>query len=114
MRRLFGTSLVQGPGRGSVLDHEKFVPIPQLIDTPPVEYLERATRKDAARTKSPRVVAPTERVVTEGKFFRIGSQKFHPRGVTYGPFKPDSAGGTFPKPEQVERDFELMKELHAN
>src|SRR5260221_11110465 len=105
MRRLFGTTLAQDPSRGSILDQEEFVPTPQLIDTPPVKHLERATRIDVARTKSPNVVAPTERVVTEGKFFRVGSQKFHPRGVTYGPFKPDQGGGTFPKAEPSQRDF---------
>ena len=114
MRRSFDTILEHGPRRGSILDHEEFVPTPQLIDTPPVKSLEKATTTDAARAKSPTVVAPTERVVTEGKFFRVGSQKFHPRGVTYGPFKPDQVGSTFPKPEQVERDFVLMKELNAN
>src|SRR6266481_3854094 len=114
MRRVFDTSLVHGSRRGSILDHEEFVPTPQLIDTPPVKHLERATRTDVVRIKSSPVVAPAERVVTEGKFFRVGSQKFHPRGVTYGPFKPDETGNTFPNPEQVERDFALMKELNAN
>src|SRR5271169_1524572 len=114
MRRVFDTTLLGGSRRGSVLEQQEFVPTSQLIDTPPVKPLEKTTGADVARTKSPIPVAPTERVVTEGKFFRVGSQKFHPRGVTYGPFKPDPAGGTFPKPEQVERDFVLMRELHAN
>src|ERR1035441_9144844 len=114
MRRLFGTILMHGPRRGSILDYEEFVPTSQLINTPPVKSLEKATRTGVVRPKSPPVVAPTERVVTEGKFFRVGSQKFHLRGVTYGPFKPDETGNTFPKPEQVERDFALMKELNAN
>src|SRR5579862_6325983 len=114
MRPLFVTTVHDRPSRGSVLDHEEFVPVPQLIETPPVKPVERAKTPDAAPTKSPQIAVPAERVVTEGKFFRVGSQKFHPRGVTYGPFKPDSSGCTFPKPEQVERDFLLMKELHAN
>jgi glycosyltransferase involved in cell wall biosynthesis len=114
MRRAFDTNVVQGSRRGSVLEHEEFVPSSQLIDIPPVKSLEKVTGADAARAKSSIPVAPTERVVTEGKFFRVGSQKFHPRGVTYGPFKPDAAGSTFPKPEQVEHDFVLMKELSAN
>src|SRR5580704_1004908 len=114
MRRTFGTSLVRSLSRGPILDHQEFVPTPQLIDAPPLKPLEKAVPTDLLRSKPSPVVPPTERVVTEGKFFRVGSQKFHPRGVTYGPFKPDQAGGTFPKPEQVERDFMLMKELNAN
>lgn len=114
MRGLFATSLHDHPSRGSVLDHEEFVPIPQLIDTPLPKSIVRAKKSEAEPAPSLRVATPAERVVTEGRFFRVGSQKFHPRGVTYGPFRPDEAGGTFPKPGQVERDFELMKQLNAN
>ena len=114
MRRFFVTSLLDSPSRGSVLDHEEFVPTPQLTETPPVKHPERAVQPDWTSAKPLVVAAPTERVVTEGKFFRVGSQKFHPRGVTYGPFKPDETGCTFPKAEQVERDFALMKQLNAN
>lgn len=114
MRRVFVISLYDRPSRGSILDREEFVPIPQLIDTPLPKSIEQAKTPEAEPAKSARVATPAERVVTEGRFFRVGSQKFHPRGVTYGPFKPDEAGGTFPNPEQVERDFELMKQLHAN
>ena len=104
MRRVFDTISLGGPRRGSILEQQEFVPTSQLIDTPPVKSPEKTTGTDVARTKSPIPVAPTERVLTEGKFFRVGSQKFHPRGVTYGPFKPDPAGSTFPKPEQAERE----------
>jgi O-antigen biosynthesis protein len=58
--------------------------------------------------------SPAERVLTDGKFFRVGAKKFYPKGVTYGPFKPDPTGDTFPSREQVERDFALLKQLHAN
>src|SRR6202040_3708935 len=114
MRRVFDTISLGGPRRGSILEQQEFVPTSQLIDTPPVKSPAKATGADATRIKSTIPVAPTERVVTEGKFFRVGSQKFHPRGVTYGPFKPDQTGSTFPKAEQVERDFVLMKQLNAN
>src|SRR5580693_9015453 len=114
MRPLFVTSVHDRPSRGSVLDHEEFVPVPQLIETPPAKPLEQAKMPAVETIRAPHVATPAERVVTEGKFFRVGSQKFHPRGVTYGPFKPDETGGTFPKPEQVERDFVLMKQLNAN
>jgi glycosyltransferase involved in cell wall biosynthesis len=121
MRPLFVISLYDRPSRGSILDREELVPIPQLIDTPlpkptPKDsgQVEQVKKSEAEPAKSARATTPAERVVTEGRFFRVGSQKFHPRGVTYGPFKPDEAGDTFPNPEQVERDFELMKQLHAN
>jgi glycosyltransferase involved in cell wall biosynthesis len=53
-------------------------------------------------------------VATDGKFFRIGARKFYPKGVTYGPFRPDAHGSTFPEPGKAESDFKLLKKLHAN
>ena len=114
MRRVFAITLDDRPSRGSILDHEEFVPVPHLIDTPLPKSTDRVKKPEAKPPTPLQVATPAERVVTEGRFFRVGSQKFHPRGVTYGPFKPDEAGCTFPKPEQVQRDFELMKQLHAN
>jgi len=92
-----------------VIDTLTVTPAPKV--SRPVD---QAAVSESATVKSPHVATPSERVVTDGKFFRVGSQKFHPKGVTYGPFKPDETGGTFPKPEQVERDFELMNRLRAN
>ena len=110
MRSLFVTTPVaEYPGRGSILVHEEFVPNLQTIDAPAPTSVTPTPRKVV-----PSEVLPAERVLTDGKFFRVGAQKFHPKGVTYGPFQPDGAGGTFPAPEQVERDFVLMKQLNAN
>ena len=53
-------------------------------------------------------------VRVDGKFFRAGERKFHPKGVTYGPFAPNAAGEPFATPEQTRRDFELIRELGAN
>jgi glycosyltransferase involved in cell wall biosynthesis len=114
MRQFFARNVGYSTSRGHVLDHEKFVPVPQLIEAPLAKPLEQAKMPVVETVKTPNVATPAERVVTEGKFFRVGSQKFHPRGVTYGPFKPDESGCTFPKPEQVEQDFVLMKQLNAN
>src|SRR5436853_7438702 len=50
----------------------------------------------------------------DGKFFRAGTQKFYLKVVTYGPFAPDEQGVTFGAPEQVTRDFLLLRELNAN
>jgi glycosyltransferase involved in cell wall biosynthesis len=54
------------------------------------------------------------RVTVDGKFFRLGTEKFCPKGVTYGPFAPNAAGEPFPEPAQVERDLDLIAELGAN
>jgi glycosyltransferase involved in cell wall biosynthesis len=102
------------PSRGTILEHEEFVPGPQIIEAPAPFVTAKAVNKGGLSSVSPQAVVPAERVLTDGKFFRIGAQKFYPKGVTYGPFKPDASGSTFPKPEQVERDFELIKQLNAN
>jgi O-antigen biosynthesis protein len=54
------------------------------------------------------------RVTIDGKFFRLGARKFHPKGVTYGPFAPTPQAGTFPARAQVLFDFDLLQQLGAN
>ncbi|GIW77288.1 MAG: hypothetical protein KatS3mg104_2351 [Phycisphaerae bacterium] len=56
----------------------------------------------------------TDRVRRDGKFFRLGDEKFFVKGVTYGPFAPNSLGEHYPEPEQVRRDFAQIRELGAN
>ena len=90
------------------------MPEPQIMARPVSAASSIAADEGRARVAVPKTVVPAERVLTDGKFFRIGAQKFYPKGVTYGPFKPDTSGCTFPAPEQVKRDFELMKQLQAN
>ena len=58
--------------------------------------------------------ALAERVAVDGKFFRLGREKFHIKGVTYGPFAPNESGETFASREQTARDFALVRELGAN
>jgi len=55
-----------------------------------------------------------QRVTVDGKFFRLGAEKFFPKGVTYGPFAPDASGDHFASPERTERDLALVEELGAN
>ncbi len=55
-----------------------------------------------------------ELVVTKGKFFFVGGEKFFVKGVTYGTFNPASHGSPFPERSVIERDFALMRELGAN
>jgi glycosyltransferase involved in cell wall biosynthesis len=64
--------------------------------------------------RSRRVEPVTNRVRRDGKFFRLGSEKFYVKGVTYGPFKPGPDGEPLPDPKQVRADFEQMRDLGVN
>lgn len=68
----------------------------------------------AASGRARRVAPVTDRVWRDGKFFRLGTEKFYVRGVTYGPFKPNADGDPLPDLEQVRRDFQQMRQLGAN
>jgi GT2 family glycosyltransferase len=50
----------------------------------------------------------------DGKFFRLGEEKFYAKGLAYGPFAPNAAGRPFASPEQTARDFDQIRELGAN
>jgi glycosyltransferase involved in cell wall biosynthesis len=54
------------------------------------------------------------RALTKGKFLFLGEEKFYVRGVTYGPFRPESDGCEYHRPEIVERDFALMRRHGIN
>jgi GT2 family glycosyltransferase len=54
------------------------------------------------------------RVTVDGKFFRLGADKFFVKGLSYGPFAPDAAGRTFASREQTEADFQQIQSAHAN
>ncbi|NDA68276.1 MAG: glycosyltransferase, partial [Verrucomicrobia bacterium] len=56
----------------------------------------------------------SDRVRVDGKFFRLGEQKFYAKGVTYGPFAPGEDKSFFPARDQVGRDFAQIRELNAN
>jgi O-antigen biosynthesis protein len=56
----------------------------------------------------------TNRVRRDGKFFRLGAEKFYVKGVTYGPFAPNENNEPFPTPDQAKRDFEQIRALNAN
>ncbi|HEX6385852.1 MAG TPA: ATP-binding cassette domain-containing protein [Anaerolineae bacterium] len=44
----------------------------------------------------------------QGKFVFLGDEKVYLRGVTYGTFRPDKDGNSYPAPAPVERDFRQM------
>jgi O-antigen biosynthesis protein len=54
------------------------------------------------------------RLVPHGKYLFEGAQKFYIRGVSYGPFAPNSRGERYPEPERAAADFALMSRLGAN
>jgi O-antigen biosynthesis protein len=111
------TVLADLPGRGTILEREEFLPESPIIQTAGRVAVGQP-KLDLAASRAPvgavAAAVPAERVRTDGKFFRIGAQKFCPKGVTYGPFRPDAQGNPFPSPERVAADFVLMKQLQAN
>jgi GT2 family glycosyltransferase/DNA-binding beta-propeller fold protein YncE len=58
--------------------------------------------------------ASTARIATDGKFLRVGDERFLVKGVTYGTFAPDADGYQFPPLPQVVADFRQMVELGVN
>ncbi len=70
----------------------------------------RHSRIDAApAAQSARSIVELPRVGVRGKFLWAGGRKLPIRGVTYGPFRPDSAGCEYGRPERVEDDFRRMR-----
>ncbi|PWT79826.1 MAG: hypothetical protein C5B57_13210 [Blastocatellia bacterium] len=47
----------------------------------------------------------------DGKFLRIGQDRFYLKGITYGTFAPDARGYQFPTLERISEDFGLMADL---
>lgn len=73
-----------------------------------------ALRPDYSTGSRKRVAEPVKhRVRRDGKFFRLGEEKFTLKGVTYGPLAGEN-GSPFATPEKTRRDFELIKQLNAN
>jgi hypothetical protein len=55
-----------------------------------------------------------EPLTSRGFHFHEGGEKWLARGVSYGPFRPNSSGQPFPEPDQVRRDFEAIAAAGAN
>src|ERR1043166_5433125 len=56
----------------------------------------------------------SDRICVDGKFFRLGDTKFYVKGVTYGPFAPNSSDQFFGSHEQTAQDFVQIRKLRAN
>lgn len=59
-------------------------------------------------------IISSERVRVDGKFFRLGSEKFYIKGVAYGPFALSAERDHFPSAALTRSDFQLTRELGAN
>ncbi len=77
-----------------------------------VERRQAAPRPGNGRQR--RAIPQTNRVRRDGKFFRVGGDKFYVKGVTYGPFAPNADGEPFPSPLQACEDFEQIRDLGGN
>jgi len=60
------------------------------------------------------ITAANPRIRPAAKFFLEGDKKFFVKGVTYGPFKPDSEGNYLGQRQQVDADLALMREIGLN
>src|SRR5260370_37164449 len=54
------------------------------------------------------------RLVARGNSLFEGAENFYVRGVSSGPFVPNSRAERYPEPERAAADFALMRELGAN
>ncbi len=54
------------------------------------------------------------RLTVRGKYLYDGERKFFARGVSYGPFTPNSRGERYPEPARTDTDFALMRALGVN
>ncbi|MDB6172478.1 MAG: family glycosyltransferase [Chthoniobacteraceae bacterium] len=59
-------------------------------------------------------VSMLEPIRVHAKFFFEGDRKWFLKGVTYGPFRPNTDGDLISTPEQARIDFALMRELGVN
>src|SRR5438045_828500 len=77
------------------------------------ETLTQPKRTTAPAGRQRRAEPVTNRVRRDGKFFRLGAEKFYIKGLTYGPFAP-GRDGPFPDRQRVRADFAQIRELGAN
>src|SRR5262249_43278535 len=62
----------------------------------------------------PPLMSVDQRVRVDGKFFRLGEQKFYLKGLCYGPFAPNAQKEFYASPEQTRRAFAQIQLLGAN
>ena len=80
---------------------------PQLVST------DKLIETRAPLTPASRPANPL-RVRSSAKFFHMGPDKWFVKGLTYGPFKPNSQNQHLPETPQLLADFKQMSQLGAN
>src|SRR3712207_6636648 len=65
-------------------------PVPSTLAGPVAPAAPRVESPKVRSGRQRRAEPVTDRVRRDGKFFRLGSEKFYVKGVTYGPFAPNS------------------------
>ena len=71
----------------------------------------------SATIDEPRLASPPRplpAIQVRAKFFFEGEERFFLKGVTYGPFAPDSEGCFVGTPAQARRDLEMMQGMGVN
>ncbi|MGE3820675.1 MAG: hypothetical protein AB7I30_14775 [Isosphaeraceae bacterium] len=70
----------------------------------------------SAAADEPRPIRPPVRgrPKVDGKFLRVGDQRFWAKGVTYGTFAPNSLGEPFPEFDRLRDDFVAMADAGIN
>ncbi|QOV88275.1 glycosyltransferase [Humisphaera borealis] len=85
-----------------------------VLRTEPTSGTTMVRQSDVTTGRKRVIEAPANRVRRDGKFFRLGEEKFYVKGVTYGPFAPDANGSHFANRAQTRKDFEQILELGGN
>ncbi|MAE77115.1 MAG: glycosyl transferase [Planctomycetes bacterium] len=88
-------------------------PIQRTTKTTPSARLGPSDVADLAVPVHPQLRAE-DRVTVRGKFLFAGDHKFHAKGVTYGPFRPNEDGCEYHDVDRARRDFALMTENGIN
>src|SRR3954470_3291701 len=102
-------------GLGTATTEAGGTAVDDLIATPSAVVVRQHERlAGGAGGRQRRVEPATNRVRRDGKFFRLGTEKFFVKGVTYGPFALNADGDAYADLDQTRADFEQILALGAN
>ena len=86
---------------------------PSIPDLPGVAWLGKLRGVHDVVSATPTAATDLPRLQVRAKFFFEDDIKFYLQGVTYGPFRPATAGGAnLPEPEKVALDFTFMRNAY--
>src|SRR3954468_2498613 len=104
----------RGVGTTAAVTDELLVAPPDALRVVVRPRHDAAPATNGGRGRQRRVEQATNRVRRDGKFFRLGDEKFFVKGVTYGPFALNADGDPYPSLAQTRDDFEQILSLGAN